>query len=226
MAFVDFFPIASTINHIMSNPKGMRVSDYACNMDSLACTGNPATIAAAVTACERDIDRQLIAFIQKFVGGIPNAIFHDVVGDIAGVAIAYLAKTFITKAGGISIPWIGAGLVLDSFIDIGIVISKLNRMKDAAARAKAICCKCNEAPCSNAKLNSTPLEISKWYLGPRRSYDQTTAEAQDYADKTYTCNGTCTAGTCKPKIYILESSQSHFAMSKTWLKYDVYCECR
>lgn len=225
MSFFDWFPIASTIKHLTDNPKGMRVADYACNMDSRACMGNAVTISAAKLTCERDIDQQLIANIEKFIGSIPNAIVHDAVGDIGAVVIAYLIKKNIKKAAGLSIPAVGVILGVDSIIDISVVITKLNRMKRAAERAKQVCCKCSEVPCSNAKINTTSLEITKWYWGAKRSLKQTTKEAQDDADNNYTCNGLCATGACKPKVYILETSHRGLYYVRTWLKYDVYCEC-
>jgi hypothetical protein len=225
MGFIDWFPVGSTIKHLTDNPKGMRVSDYTCNMDTTACTSNPAAIAAAKAACERDIDLQLIKNIEAYIGSIPNAIVHDVVGDIVTVIIAYLIKRNVARAAGLSIPVVGVVLGVDSIIDISIVISTLNRMKRAAARAKIVCCKCSEAACSNAKMNTSPLEITRWYWGAKRSLKQTTSEAQDYADNAYTCNGTCSSGTCKPKIYVLDSTHRGLYYVRTWLRYDVYCEC-
>src|SRR6185503_8597982 len=206
--------------------KGMRVSDYTCRMDSSACTGDGALIAAATAACQRDIDKQLIDFIKGYCGGgIFDAVLHDAVGDVVGLAIGYLIKISVTKAAGLSLPILGAALLADSFVDLAIVISTLNRMKNAAARAKQLCCKCSETPCSNVKQNTSPLEIIRWYWGSDRSFEQTEAEAQDYADKTYNCAGSCATGSCKPKIYIIEWSQGGFGMTRTKIKYDVFCEC-
>lgn len=226
MAFIDWIPIASTIRHLLQNPKGIRVSDYTCNMDSRACIGGEQSlIAAAVLQCQKDIDQQLLANVQNYVGSFGDAFVHDAVGDIVGVAIAYLIKKNIAKAGGLSIPAVGVVLGVDSIVDLSVVIATLKRMKDAAARAKIVCCKCAEAKCSGAKVNSVALTIVRWYLGPERSLEQTTKEAQDYADNNYTCNGNCENGTCKPKVYIIEWDQKHFFSTRTWLKYDVYCEC-
>lgn len=226
MSFIDWIPVASTIKHLLQNPKGMRVSDYQCKMDNRACLGDSVTIATAILTCQKEIDRQLLENIQNYIGGVPNAIIHDAVGDIVGVVIAWLSKKYIASAAGLSIPAVGAVLVLDSFVDMGVIITTLNRMKKAAARAKTICCKCSEVPCSNSKANSKPLEIARWYWGPERSFKQTQAEAQDLADKGYTCTGGCKNGHCKPKIYVLEWSQGGFGMTRTWLKFDVYCECQ
>lgn len=226
MAFLDWIPVASTIKHAFQNPKGIRVSDYTCTMNNAACaSGDAPTISAAKLTCERDIDAQLIKNIQAYVGSIPDAIMHDAVGDIAGIVIAYLIKRSIKAAAGLSIPAVGVVLGIDSFVDMGIVISTINRMKTAADRAKVICCKCAEAACSNAKQNTGLLEIVRWYWGPERSFDETKKEAQDAADKAYSCNGSCTTGTCKPKMYVINWSQGGFGMTRTKIKYDVYCEC-
>lgn len=98
MAFIDWIPIASTIRHLLQNPKGIRVSDYTCNMDNRACVGGqPADIAAAVLQCQKDIDQQLLKNVQNYVGSFGDAFVHDAVGDIVGVAIAYLIKKILQK---------------------------------------------------------------------------------------------------------------------------------
>ena len=224
MSFIDWIPVASTIKHLTDDPKGTKVSDYTCHMDNSACGGDPALEYAAILACKKDIDQQLLGYIKNYIN-VQDAFLRDITGDIVAVVIAYLAKRSIARAAGLSLPVVGAILALDTFVDLGVVITKLNQMRRACERAKKICCKCSEGPCSNAKQNNQPLVIKRWYFGPDRSLRKTKTEAQRYAYDHYTCKGGCEIGNCKPKIDVVDWSQRGFGLIQTTVKYDVYCKC-
>ena len=229
MSIVDWIPVASTIKNAMSDPKGRQVADYTCNMQTAACgTG---TEAAAIRQCEADIDQQAIAYIRAFIpnwgdhiiGGALSAGLTVIVGAITRQLILQSAsRTAVAVSGGVT-----AVLFFDGVLNVYIVIRKLNQILAAAQLAKSVCCVCRPPACGDGGPVAKDLEISRWYLGYRRSLDNTTRDMQAEAAKNYAsyCNGTCPAGsTCSPVAYVTASDVG--VSGYTWLKYDIYCECK
>jgi len=230
MALIDWIPIAGTIKNALADPKGRKASDYTCNMDTSACgTGGQR---AAILECERDIKKQMLKFIDSFVGGgvLDPYVGAAVSGTLAALMAVVLKRLIAMSASRAAVAAAGgatAVLAIDAFVNLYITISKLNEIKVAAQLAMSTCCSCSQPKCGSTTPVATGDTIDRWFWGAERSFKKTTEAMQEKAkaDYKHACSHDCADGTCTPVAYVTEWSQYAVGMHKTTLTYSVYCEC-
>lgn len=150
MGFLDYIPFAATIKHALADPKGREIEDYIeCKLKPGDCDLEPSLITARKLECQRCILGKQDEYCTDFIGGNMGQAFLNQTGNVAaGALLGILIKKLIKQAGGrVTVGAAGgiAGVVilgLDAAIDLGIVITKLNQIGDAARKAQGEYCNC------------------------------------------------------------------------------------
>lgn len=238
MSWINWIPIAGTIENAASDPKGTKVSDYNCTMDRSVC-GEAGAEQAAILECQRDIDAQLRQFITDYQGGaIADQYIGTAASGVGSALISALIRLMIAqRAGAAAIGVTGVGAVvlgIDGMINLSITLEKLAAMRAAAEQAKTTCCSCDVVRCSESE-GDRPIargeKINGSYYGGIRSFKLTKKEMQRKAEDDYMhiCVGDegCDFDECKPVAYVTDWEQStRIFWMRTDLTYDVYCECK
>ncbi len=230
MGWINWVPGVGTIANALADPKGRKVSDYICHMDtSLSGTESEA---AAILACDKDIGDQLRSFINDYTGGgIGDQYIGVGVSGISSIIAGLVTKRLVavaaSKAAVATSGGVTVALALDAFINLKITLDNLNEMKVAAQQMKDTCCSCEKTRCGDLRAVGTGESITRWFFGAERSFQKTKQAMQEKAkdDYQHACVGDCQTGECQPVAYVTEWDQGGFAMHRTTLTYDVYCEC-
>lgn len=238
MSWINWIPIAGTIDNAASDPKGTKVSDYTCTMNRSAC-GEIGSEQAAILACEKIINNELYQYITDYQGGAVADQYIGVgIGGAGSVITGMILRQLIARgASGIAIGATGIGAVvlgLDAYINLSITLDNLAAMKAAADQAKATCCTCERVRCGESQGDqpvATGLTIARSYYGGSRSFRLTKEDMQKKTEDDYQhiCEGEegCTNGFCRPVAYVTDWEQStRVFWMRTDLTYDVYCECK
>jgi hypothetical protein len=145
MAWWEWVPFVSTIGHIIDDPPGRDISDYAaCSPTVTDCEGLGRD--AAILKCQNCIRDKMWGFVLSWIGSGPPS---DLVKGAVGITLAKfseaIGKALATKLApkaAAAASGVGVALTVDGLIDSAVILKKALDIWRAADAAKKVHCTC------------------------------------------------------------------------------------
>ena len=139
MSWMKWIPIVSTISNLIITPHGIHLFDYkAPRMPRPPCCNDN-----DILDCMNSINIQLMNYISQYVGLTTGS---DAMKALLGGIGGGIMRKIAVKEGGrviLGASITGGVLFVDGLVDLTITLHRILKMKDAAAEAKGVFCKCN-----------------------------------------------------------------------------------